>query len=193
MAIEFSIEREDLVQAMKPFFGKRKLSKSAALDYVDIKAQENEVEFMTTGFSSSTMAEVASPGSARLPFPLFETVFRNPQKLAWTPAGRLSVCITDGHIQAGPTAFDHRDVSIGASKERIVDLPINASLVDTLALGFRFNTQELADSGLWDRVQATRQRADELIDRAKELLEPLEITRDDLGGFVSDHIKRRAP
>ena len=58
MAIEFSIDREDLMHALKPFFGARKHAKSAALDCVDIKAQENEVEFITAGFSSSVKAEV---------------------------------------------------------------------------------------------------------------------------------------
>ena len=102
MAIEFSIDRTDLVQALKSFFGRRARGKDAELDYVDIKAQENEVEFITTGFSSSVEAEVASPGCARFPFPHFETLFRNPQKLAWTSAGRLSIRITEGQSKLVP-------------------------------------------------------------------------------------------
>ena len=191
MAIEFSIDREDLMRALKPFFGAKKHAKSAALDCVDIKAQENEVEFITTGFSSSVKAEVASSGCARFPYALFETLFRKPQKLAWTSAGRLSIRITEGQIQAGATTFNHPDVSIQAIKERIAYLPIHASLTDTLALSFRFSPKELADSGLWDRFQAAQQRADDLIDRASKLLEPLNIDRDALGRFVSEEIKRR--
>jgi hypothetical protein len=34
MAIEFSIDREDFVRAVKPFFGARKRAKSAAPDCV---------------------------------------------------------------------------------------------------------------------------------------------------------------
>ena len=80
---------------------------------------------------------------------------------------------------------------IQAFKERIADLPINTSLADTLALSFRFNTPEFADSGLWDRAQAAQQRADDLIDRASRLLDPFNIDRDELGRFVLDEIKRR--
>jgi hypothetical protein len=192
--IEFSIDRADLIQALKPFFGGRPRGKSAALDYVDIKAEETEAEFITTGFSSSSKAEVTSSGCARLPFPLFETLFRNPQKLAWSSAGRLTIRIKEGQIQAGPFTLDHRDVSIPAFNERIADLPSNASLADTLALNFRFTVKELGDSGLWDRAQAARQRTGELIDRASRILEPLEITRDDLLDFVYGQVmKKKAP
>src|ERR1035438_1960541 len=170
MMIEFSIDRADLIRALKPFFGGRPREKSAALDYVDIKAEETEAEFITTGLSSSSKAEVTSSGCARLPFQLFETLFRNPQKLAWTSAGRLTIRITEGQIQVGPFTLDHPDVSIPALKERIADLPANASLADTVALTFRFTFEELADSGLWDRVKAAEQLRGELIDHASRAL-----------------------
>ncbi|MGH9426263.1 MAG: hypothetical protein ACRD2L_08170, partial [Terriglobia bacterium] len=182
----------DLMRALKPFFGARKRAKSAVLDCVDIKAQENEVEFITKGFSSSIEAEVASPGCARFPFPLFETLFRNPQKLAWTSAGRLSIRITEGQIQAGPTTFNHSGVSIQAVEERIADLPIDASVADTLALSFRFTPKELADSGLWDRFQAAQRRADDLIDRACKTLGPLNIDSERLSEFVWEEVRQQA-
>lgn len=83
-------------------------------------------------------------------------------------------------------------MTVQAFEERIADLLVDASLTDILALSFHFNTKELADSGLWPRVQAARQPANELIDCAGKLLEPLEITRDTLIRFLFEQIERRA-
>jgi hypothetical protein len=185
--VEFSIDRADLIQALKPFFGGRPGAKSTALGYVDIKAEKTETEFITTGFSSSSKAEVTSAGRARLPFSMFETLFRNPQKLAWNPAGRLTIRIKQGQIQAGPFTLDNPDVSIPA---RRAELPIGASLQDTLALSLRYSEQELAENGLWDRVKGAQQEAAQMIEKAAKILGPLNITRESLRSFVWDQIVR---
>jgi len=112
--------------------------------------------------------------------------------LALTSTGRAVIRITEGQIQAGSTTLNHPGVSIEILKERIADLPIDATLIDALTLSFRFNSQELRESGLSDRVQAAQQRADELVDRASKLLQPLEITRDELAWLVTEHFKKRA-
>jgi len=188
MAIEFSVDSKDLLNVLKPLFAGRARGKSAALDYVDIKAQEGEVEFVSTGMSSSLEVEVACSGCARVPFPLFEGLFRNPVSIA---AGLLLIRITEGQIQVGPTTLNHPGVTIQAVEGRIADLPIDASLADALALSYQFTPKEITDSGLWARFQSAREEASNLIDDATRILEPLRIDRDSLSRFVFDEIKRR--
>jgi hypothetical protein len=188
VAIDFSIESKDLLHALKPFFAGRARGKAATLDYIDITAKEDEVEFVSTGMASSVGAEVVSSGCARVPYPIFEALFRKPEKYG---VSRLAIHIENGQIKAGPTILNHPGVTIQAIGARIADLPIDASVVDTLGLSFRFNTNELADSGLDAKVRAAQQRADDLIDQATKLLEPLEINRDALTRFVFDQIKAR--
>lgn len=189
MAIDFSVGSEELMQALKPFFAGRARGKAAAREYVDVKAQKDEIQFLSTAISATISGEVASSGCARIPCRLFETLFRRPQRLA---AGRLWVQIREGQIKAGPTTVNNPDVSMRLIGARIADLPLDAPLPETLALTLRFSHEELADSGLLANVEAAQQQTDELIDRASKLLKPLEITRDELDGFVSEHIKRRA-
>lgn len=189
MAIDFSIDSEDLKQALKPFFAGRARGKAAALEYVDVKAQKNEIEFVSTAIAATIPGEVVSSGCARIPLRLFETLFRRPQRLA---EGRLSIQIREGQIQAGPMTVNSPDVSVLLIGARIADLPLDAPPLETLALTLRFSHEELADSGLLARIEAARQRTDDIIDRAAKLLEPLGIIRAEVDRFVSEQIKRRA-
>jgi hypothetical protein len=189
MAIDFSIDSEELKQALKPFFAGRARGKEAALEYVDVKAQKGEIEFVSTAIAATIPGEVVSSGCARIPFQLFETLFRKPQKLA---DGHLSIQIREGQIQAGPMTVNNRDVSVLLIGSRIADLPLDAPLLETLALTLRFSDEELADSALSARVEAAQRRTDDIIDRVTKLLQPLGITRAELDRFVTEQIKRRA-
>jgi hypothetical protein len=161
MAIDFSVDSEDLRQALKPFFAGRARGKAAALEYVDVKAQKDEIEFVSTAIAATIPGEVISSGCARIPFRLFETLFRKPQRLA---EGRLSIQIREGQIQAGPMTVNSPDVSVLLIGARIADLPLDAPPLETLALTLRFSDEELADSGLLARVEAAQRRTDDLID-----------------------------
>ena len=188
MPIQFTVETRDLAKTLKPFFAGRARGKDAGLDYVDVKAQTDGVEFVSTGLSSSIGANVESSGCARIPYLIFENLFQHPQKLA---ADRLSIPTKEGEIKAGPTTFNHPGVTIQTVEARIADLPIDAPLGDTLALSFRFNAEELAQSRFWSRVQAAQRKTDDLIEGVTKLLEPLEITRDAIIRFVFQQIRER--
>ena len=162
-------------------------AKDATLEYVDMKAQKDEIEFVSTAISATIPGEVVSSGCARIPFRLFETLFRRPQRLA---AGRLSIQIREGEIKAGPMTVNNPEVAMLLIGARIADLPLDAPLPETLALTARFSHEELADSGLFDRVVAAQRRAGDITDRASKLLEPLGITRAELDRFVSGQITR---
>ena len=135
MAIDFTVDSEELMQALKPFLAGRARGKAAALEYVDVKAQKDEIEFVSTAISATIRGEVVSSGCARIPFPLFETLFRRPQRLA---AGRLSIQIREGEIKAGPMIVKNPEVAMLLIGARIADLPLDAPLLETLALTLRF-------------------------------------------------------
>jgi hypothetical protein len=190
MAIEFSVEQHDFTHALKPFFAGTPRRRSAALDYVDIRGEESEVELVSTGVSSSVQAEVASSGCARLPFARFEALFRRPEKLAWSSAGKILIRIEDGQICAGPTTICDPDISIRTAGSRAADLPIDAPLYEALALTLRFSEREIRDSGLWDRVEAAQDEARQRIKRAARILGPLNVTEEVLRAFIWDHIAK---
>jgi hypothetical protein len=189
MAIHFSIDSKELRQVLRPFFAGGGRGKAAALEYVDVKAREGEIEFLNTAISATIPGEVVYPGCARIPYRLFETLFRRPQRL---DAGRLSVQIREGEIKAGTATANKFGISMRPIEARIADLPSDASLPETLSLTLRFSQEELEESGLWERVHAALRRSDELIDKATKILQPLNIGRDALARLVSEQIKAHA-
>jgi len=189
MAIVFLIEKDDLIHAMKPFFQRGGKRKAAEFDYVEVKAEGKEVEFNSSDFVSIAKANVTASGCARFAFPFFETLFRKPQDLAWSPTGRISIRITHGQIQAGATTFTSPDLSLVG---RVLELPAGATLHEMLALTLQYSEQELKEGGVWDRVQAAQTEAAQLIEKAAKLLWPLNITRDCLRSFVWEQIAKPA-
>ena len=156
------------------------------MDSVDISAQGEEVEFVSTGVGASLPAEVTSPGRARIPYPFFEIVFRDLKKLG---SGRLTFHLDNGQIGVGSAVFKHAGISMQEIERRIADLPIDAPLVETLSLDFKFSSKELMDSGLLARVSQARQEAEGIIEQAAKVLEPLQIDRWALREFVWEKIR----
>jgi len=186
--VEFTVDLAMLTKEVQPFFSGRARGHEAELDFVDVTARNGEVEFVTTGVSVSASAEVKSAGCARLPYPVFEALFRRPKRLA---QGSLTIHIEDGKVEAGRLALNNPGITIRPLGGRCADLPIDAPLWEVLALSFEVEPEKLVDSGLWARVEAAQEEAAELIDRAAEILEPLAIDAAMLEDFIQDRIKRR--
>ncbi len=188
MPVEFTVQLTELKQAFRPLMAAKPRGKKAQLEYVDIIAENGEVSFEIAGASSSSPAKVFTAGYARAPFPFFEQFHRILQTM---PQESVPVSIDAGQIKAANLTFNHEGITIRLIGARIADLPIDASLRETLSLLVRFSQEELEDSGLLARVMAAEQHAAELIDRATKALEPLEIKREDVSRLVWDQIKQQ--
>lgn len=189
MALEFTVELVELKNALKAFFAGRPRGKETDLECVDIEAAPGEVALVTSGLSTALDAEVTLPGAARLPYSLFEKIFRQPGKL-----GEKSAIfrIEAGEIRVGAAAFRNPAITLQEAGARTAELPIDAPLVDTLALTLRLGAQEIQRTGLAPKVEAARRQANELIDHAAEILGPLGIDAEFLTRVAWDRIKRRA-
>jgi len=94
-------------------------------------------------------------------------------------------------MKAGPLAFNNPGITLQSPTVRLADLPLGASLADTLELTLRFSHDELLNSGLWERALVAQERTRALIEEATKILEPLEVGRDDLNQLVWNGIKHR--
>jgi hypothetical protein len=186
--MEFTLEMSQLRSKLRPFFAARARGKEAELHQVDVKAEINQITLVTTGASVSLPAVVNSIGCARIPYTIFETIFRKLEKLG---SDRLTISIRDGKLIAGPVTFNHPGISMQLIGTRIAELPVDAPLVETLAVGQRFSQEELMDSGIWAKVTAAQDKATTLIEKAAEILAPLEISADALRSLLNDRIKER--
>lgn len=186
MPIEFSIETEEVTQRLKPLFAARSRGREAEVHDVDLKAQGNQVAVVTMGVEVSFPASVKSSGYARIPYASFETIFRSLDELG---SGRMTISITDEKLIAGPITLDHPGISTQLIGTRIADLPVDASLIDTLALGLRFSPDELVDSGLVGKVMEGQKKATALIEKAVEVLAPFKISVDALRDLVDARVR----
>lgn len=188
MALEFTADVKELRAALRAFFSGRPRRKAArVVEYVDVSAREGEVEFVGTGLEASLAAPVTSSGGARIPFPLFEHVFGRRALLG---KGSVQVRIDAGKIKAGTLTLTNPAVALRGAESRIVDLPIDASLVDTLRLSFRVGETDLEQSGLSAKVREARRQATDLIEQAAKILGPLGIGSEALATFVWNSIRQ---
>lgn len=186
MPMEFSVEVYDVKTKLRPFFAARPRGRDAELHHVDVKAQNDQVAVVTTGVEVSFPASVKSSGYARVPYPIFETIFRKLEKLG---KGSMAFSIREGSLMAGSVTFNHPGISMQLIGTRIVDLPVDASLIGTLALGLRFSPEELEDSGLVEKVMAAQKEATALIEKAVAVLAPLKISSDALQDLVDTRVR----
>jgi hypothetical protein len=190
MAIEFSINKGTLSHSVKPFFVGR--GRSGALSTVRVEARKGQVEFQSADLSATAEAVVTSPGCAQIPFKLFENYFRRPGRLAWSPAEGMTIRIAEGEIDVGGTVFNHPGISIRSAEALKVSLPPSATLQETLLLSLQYSEGELKDAGLLKRVEAAKDQAAKMVDKAAKALAPLNITRESLIEFMWHQMKKPA-
>lgn len=146
MLVEFTVQLRELKEAFRPLLAAKPRGKKAHLEYVDITAESGEVTLVIAGASSAFPAEVKSGGYARVPLVFFE---RFSQVLRTLNQQAITVSIQSGQIKAGSMTFTNPGITTRLIGSRIADLPIDASLLDTLSLLVRFRQEELEESGLW--------------------------------------------
>jgi hypothetical protein len=112
-------------------------------------------------------AAVTQAGSGRIPLP----VLKNMKKvMASFKQDRLRVRIEDTKLRIQTFGFTHPDIELKKSGVRAVDLPMDAAVIDVLALMKLFSAEELGESGLAARVMEAQERAIQSIDSAHSYL-----------------------
>jgi len=185
--LAFTVRLTDLNQAVKYLLAGRLLK--SRLEFVDLNARTSEVELVTTSTSAAFPAVVSISGYARVPLQVFEGISRAVRMLGGDSA---VVTVKPGEIRVASVVFSHPEIEIRLIGARTVDLPLDATLPDVLALLVQLRPEEIEDSGLLPRVLMAQEEASRLIDRAFDSLEPLGIERVALSQFVSEQIELRA-
>jgi hypothetical protein len=189
MSIEFVVPHGEFNRAVKYLLAGRATAPTDRLEFTDINLKDAELEFVSSGVSSSLPVDVRTPGYARVPFRVFERISRAIRTLR---KHSLRVRIETGSIKVENSVFSHPEISLRLIGARIADLPIDASLPDILALLAQFRPEEINDSGLLGKVPAAQEEASKLIDQASAVLEPLGLERAAVSHFVTEQIERRA-
>lgn len=185
--IEFTVVAKDFRKAISLMLAGRKGHMDT--DTSEFKAVANLLELSSVGTETQIDAEVAQAGCARVPLP----VLKNVKKLAATfKPPRLRVRVEDGRVSIESSSLSHPGIELKRVGARKADIPVDASLLDTLAMVRLFSGEEIAESRLTARVQSAYENAKAAIDSAHTRLSAFEVPREEIDRLVAFRIGKRA-
>lgn len=183
--VEFRVRVRDLRTATHQLTVNRGSSRKT--DWVDVLVSECIATVHAVGTSTEIPVHGIQPGTARLPMPLFEKV----ASIAKTFKGsETTVVIWEGLIKIGSWQTRNPEISLGIIPNQTIDLPVNASFLDTLALASLLSPAAAREQGLEHRVAEALRGKEAAIDRATRALEPLAIDRGMIAALVEDRIAK---
>jgi hypothetical protein len=93
-----------------------------------------------------------------------------------------------GVIKIESWTIRNEAIELNPKLERGTSLPIDLSMLDTLALSTLRTAKELARDGLGTRVQDARQTRDSAVQQAVKLLEPFAVSEKELLALLETHV-----
>src|ERR1039457_819195 len=168
--IEFTVVAEDFKNAINIILAGR--TEHMDTDTAEFKAVGNLLELNSVGTEAKVDAEVAQTGRAWLPLP----VLANINKLAASfNRPKLDVRIEEGRVRIESSNLSHEGIELKEFGAKKADIPVDASVLDTLALVRLFSREEIAESGLTARVQAAYEKSVAAIEGAVTCLAEFEV------------------
>jgi hypothetical protein len=153
-------------------------------DFVDILVSECIATLRTIGTSAEIAVNGISPGTARVPLSTVEKI----AAVAKTFKGReTSVSIWEGLIKFGTWQTGNPEIELGVIPDQSLDMPSDASFLDTLALAWLLTPQGVEAQGLQWRVTKAQRAKEDAVDRATRALEPLLVERGKIAVLVEAH------
>lgn len=187
MPVEFTIAKSELRQAMQQLKVNR--DPYADSDVVDILVSESSALFRAVGTESEAPVNGAIPGSIRVPLRIVDKISEAPSTLK---KKELAVHCEPGAINIGTFSLKHPQIELNKAPNEHVALPINMSLLDTLALAKILTPVEIAGNGMRKRVEDAEHSCRSAIRDALTALQSLEIEDWQLSHFVDCHIQGAA-
>jgi hypothetical protein len=184
MAIEFRVRVSDLKNATKQLLVNRGEFRDS--DLVDLLVSECVATLRTVGTSTEIPVFGTSPGTARFPL----SVLKDMAKMAGTYKSKeLPVVVEEGSMKVARFRMRNENITLGAIPNQQIDIPVDASLLDTLALGVLLSERQITEQGLTRRVLDAWQKANEAIHEAAASLTALEVTEAEIRGLVEQRVQ----
>ena len=187
MPVEFVVHTADLRQAtdqLKANRGKRNES-----DFVDILVSECAATFRAVGTETEVPVDGKRPGSVRLPLRIVDAINRAVRSLR---TKQLAFQCEPGVITIGSWSVKHPDIELGRIPDQRLSLPIDVSVLDTLALVEILSADQIVEEGMRSRVEEAMGIRTRVVGAAVATLQALGITERQLQDLVDAHVKNAA-
>lgn len=175
---QLRIPRKELLSALNQL--KLGLGRSRG-EVMLLTHNDDTLSISVQGISVQLVAEGIWRGTAKIPAKAVISIIK-----AFPAGDPLTLTYKDGrfYIEKWSVAAAWLDIS-----PPVIDLPLNASFLDILAVKNKYNKAELVGSGLEEKIQGVEEAIRERIARASVILEPVGITLGDLTGLVEEKLR----
>lgn len=178
MTQRLEVDTQELVRALKDLrIGlKKNTSQRASLTYAG-----GLLEIALRGAVVRIDAEGHWRGTTHVAVQPLATLARIPPKNQ-----RLKITYEDGRVKLGTMRLVAEWQDIGPPQ---LDLPLDAGILDYLALKVHRNPAEITASGLDKQLQRFEEQADKILARAEKALSPLQVTRQELWQMLWEKLR----
>ena len=187
MPVEFVVQTDDLRQATSQLKANR--GKYSESDFVDILVFQSVAIFRAVGSETEVPVDGHRPGSVRLPLRIVDKI---GEALRALKTKELAFHCEPGVIRVGTFSLKHPDIELGRIPDQHLDLPIDMSLLDTLALAKILTPLKIGEEGLQARVDEAHKTRHRAIADAVAALRSLEIEDWQVNHLVDCHINDAA-
>ena len=183
MPVEFTIRMSDLRLAASQLKVNR--GEYTESDTVDILVSECAATFRAVGTETEVPVEGKRPGSVRLSLKSLQNIKKVALSFKKTA---LRLKFEPGTAWIETFSQTHPDIEIGNIPDQQLQIPLDVSVLDTLALAEILGPEGVVQEGMRARVEdAIRSRTD-TVARALEMLKPLGITEGQLQELAEENI-----
>lgn len=187
MPVEFVIHASDLRQALKQLKANR--GKFHESDFVDVLVSGCAATFRSVGTEAEVPVDGKRPGAARIPLRIVDKMNREVKTLK---TKELPFLCEPGRIKVGSWSVTHPDIELGRIPDQRISLPIDVSVLDTLALAEILSIDKIVAENMRSRVEEARETRARVVAAAHAILGAFEVTERQLQDVVDANVKDAA-
>ena len=184
MPVEFIIRTSDLRQATSQLKANR--GKRTETDFVDILVSECAATFRSVGTEIEVPVNGKIPGAVRIPLRIVDKINSTVKTMK---KKELPFHCEPGIIKIGSWSVKHPDIELGRIPDQRLGLPIDVSVLDTLALAEILSADQIVEEGMRERMEEAIDTRTSVVAAALAALQTLGITERQLQGLVDAHVK----
>ena len=183
MRIEFTARTKDLENAIRQIGANRGQHKKT--DFTDILVSQFAATIRSVGTEVELPANGIETGSARVPFQALE---RFRKILSSFKKKDLTVICEPGSIKVGSFSMKDPNIELGNIPDQRISVPVELSVLDTLALARVLTPEEIVDQGLRERVEEARRSFSEAVARSVSALEGFGVEEKQIAALVDERV-----
>jgi hypothetical protein len=181
--VEFVVGKTDLRKALREIEVNR--GSYASTDFVDFLVSEVAATLRSVGTETEIPVNGKQPGAARLPLSLLDKLSK---VIGSSKQKDVTIVCEAGIVKIGTFSVKHPNIETGIIPDQSMSVPINLSVLDTLALCKVLTPQQIAEQGLRERIEEAQRECSNAIDAAAATLREFGVSAKQLTGLVDDAV-----